>query len=804
MRHWLPLSAGVLWLAFSLPAQALGLDAPSETSALNRPLHVVLPLTDSRGLDARDVTVRVADADAYRRVGLVPSALGDTLDARIETTGSRLSIVLESHRRVREPFVDLLLIVTWPGGEWQRQVSLLFDPADYVGAPSLLGGSDAVDPGGYVSAPAMAGRSGAVDSIETGQRRTTASDGRGDAWPATLRVRPGSTLSSLADGLASHGVARRSAMLALYRTNPDAFVDGDANRLRAGVTLEVPARAEILAIDMTEALVTLAPANAPGVDRDAPRESPPSEVVALRQRLAALVDTSERQRETIDALTQERDRLLARAPSDVVPDETPSPEPAAIDAARAVATSERARDVASDDGEIASAAPRDAAAESTDEAPPAATPAIAPPAVASEGAAGEVTLMAFLSEQAPWLGAALLAPLLLVGWRQRRRRAGSDETIADTPPRSPKKPTADAEGASISQADILIAYGRHAEAREWLEQRLAKGEAPKQRLGLIRALGELRDMEAMEQAFREMPDDTPRQRRQEAQSLVDHYRARYVDESWAEATGDEAEPDGDSQESPASGLAVEDDSVPNDKGEDLERVERVDREEQLEREERVRQEWRSELEERTESDERGESDVRIERGEVAPPLATDDDAASASKGSRLDAAVRAETSDTAAREPFAAWQGASDGMANSPASATIDYVPPTLELDAASSRVEAAADNENAMPVVTFPPLSGSVLAAGTPGEVSAGSDVGTLAHREEELRRVDERLSEEREADERDADVRGASAAGDGSFDSTARSAGASTSGRRDTIPVGWEVEEVEFEPSHRDNDRS
>ncbi|MBS0194458.1 MAG: hypothetical protein JSR34_09440 [Proteobacteria bacterium] len=73
------------------------------------------------------------------------------------------------------------------------------------------------------------------------------------ASKSTLSVDRGQTLSSIAGQMQTPGVSLNRVMIALQRANPDAFVGGNINRLKAGVELRVPDAAAMAAITPDEA-----------------------------------------------------------------------------------------------------------------------------------------------------------------------------------------------------------------------------------------------------------------------------------------------------------------------------------------------------------------------------------------------------------------------------------------------------------------------------------------------------------------------------------------------------------------------
>jgi pilus assembly protein FimV len=66
-------------------------------------------------------------------------------------------------------------------------------------------------------------------------------------------VRNGDTLAGIAAGLSSQADSLDQAMLALLRTNPEAFIDGNINRLKAGAVLRTPTADELSRISTSEA-----------------------------------------------------------------------------------------------------------------------------------------------------------------------------------------------------------------------------------------------------------------------------------------------------------------------------------------------------------------------------------------------------------------------------------------------------------------------------------------------------------------------------------------------------------------------
>lgn len=812
MRRWLTMMAGGLCLAMASSVQALGVGDPQQVSPLNRPLHVVLPLTDAGGLAASRISVTVADAAAYRQAGLTRSALADTVSAKVVRQDGELTLVLDSPRRVREPFLDLLLVVTWPDGQWQRGVSLLFDPVDYASSPPLLEGDVSVS-----------SRQATIPPVSAPMPVRTAT-GAPHAWPARLRVQPGDSLSGLAASLLPRaGISRQALMVTLFQSNPAAFIDGDISRLRAGVDLTVPAievvaglsrgdavtrlRALVGRADEEHPLVGIAgqrPASGRAGATDAPRS------VSSELRLAELTAETERQRATIDALKAERDELrgalaAAASPSGeqpagaATPNEETMPEspPAGK---RPDGEKPAGRTVAVSDPAVVAAVAA-SSATSVASGVETATPAASSPGVV-RASVPPASMGGALVDHLDWIGGGVLLLLLaLWGFQRRRRQAGgdglpgADETSQDkaTEIRAKRQPAkasplrraaagdGDTGSVSISQADIYMAYGRHAEARDWLRQHLAEREDAQLRLGLLRALGELRDMDALEVALSGFGADATPEQRREGQTLVDDYRARHVEESWQEATGDGVEEDGD-------------------------------------------QEWLAEVDD---VDALFESQALHTLPE-APALDEDDGVAtpetppSRERGLRsdIDAIHRQGTRGKTEAKRRDAMSvsfddeaiAALDVSATSPLVARIDYEAPTLERE--TERTDAALSSSATKPVADFPALSLAPTSLEStslePMEYSLAPAEGPLAASEkrESGSGAVASAGPASESLEDEANNSGMGLAGDtpghpGIAGIASRPRGEGALASRREVPAGRDVEEVEFRSSHRDNGR-
>lgn len=233
----------------SAPAWSLGVGEARVASALGAPLRAIIPLTDTQGVSPQALTVSLADAEGYRRVGLQRSLLLDGLALTVVPQSGGLAVRVRSERPVREPYLDLLVELGGPDGRQRRQVTLLFDPPGF-GSQSVI---------------STTSRSASLQQTD-GDRETAVSlppapapdTSSGPSRAAVEReagyVNVGETLWRVATRLRPDaGISMSQMMMALRDANPAAFPGGNINRLRAGYVLDVPSREQIVARSAQEA-----------------------------------------------------------------------------------------------------------------------------------------------------------------------------------------------------------------------------------------------------------------------------------------------------------------------------------------------------------------------------------------------------------------------------------------------------------------------------------------------------------------------------------------------------------------------
>ena len=218
-------------------SQAAGLGAINVFSGLGQPLRAEIEL-NATPEELKSLTAVVASPDAFRRANLQYSAAMTSLRLAVEPRGSRAVVKLTSDRPLNEPFVDVLLELNWASGSLLREYTFLLDPVP-VAAPAPV-------------PPPVAARPAPVATPVVAPQPVAAVSRQGSA-AGTYPVRRGDTLRRVAEANRPADVTLDQMLIALFRDNPNAFDEGNMNRLRAGSVLSIPDENAVRAIEPSAA-----------------------------------------------------------------------------------------------------------------------------------------------------------------------------------------------------------------------------------------------------------------------------------------------------------------------------------------------------------------------------------------------------------------------------------------------------------------------------------------------------------------------------------------------------------------------
>ena len=300
-------------LAWSLPAHALTLGKFQVQSAMGEPLRAEVEITQHTPDELRGLQAQLAAPRSFQQAGMEfnPALAGVTATVENRADG-RHYIVLNGRNPIQDSFIDLIFEAQWSTGRLVKNHALLLNSAtstnfsrqtplptpvyqpDVIASPVTVGrtSTPAITPSASLSTTPSSVEVNAdqvpvyrFDSPETApaavvNRPTTLSTApviqntqpfsrvtpvnsyasRNESYASggdSLSVNPGDTASNLLMGRMPANVSLDQMLLALARANPNAFIEGNVNLVRAGSVLRIPKASEATQISRAEARQTV-------------------------------------------------------------------------------------------------------------------------------------------------------------------------------------------------------------------------------------------------------------------------------------------------------------------------------------------------------------------------------------------------------------------------------------------------------------------------------------------------------------------------------------------------------------------
>lgn len=297
----------VLSLFLSGMAGAVSMGGADVDSALGQPLRVKVAIETASKAEANSLSARLATPDTYKSAGIDYPFHLPALSFHLEkdTTAEKTLLTITSVKPVNDPFVRLLVEVSWLSGKLLREYTFLLDPPNYVVDPSLpsvvmpiepvitnvpglplvgdtmpmesetmvakdgeVSGKEPitaaismpekveVEPIADVNGPAATPGTGssAATAIDAPQMAAGAVSTEHQVLPVPpILTRRGDTLASIAKRVKPPEVSLERMLLALYRANARAFDNKNMNQLKVGRVVRIPELEEINTITLSEA-----------------------------------------------------------------------------------------------------------------------------------------------------------------------------------------------------------------------------------------------------------------------------------------------------------------------------------------------------------------------------------------------------------------------------------------------------------------------------------------------------------------------------------------------------------------------
>ncbi len=240
---------------------AAGLGRITVQSGLGQPLRAELEVTAARD-EISSLTAKLASADAFRIAGIdYQAALSSVQFSReVKERNGRRYIEMVSDKPINEPFVDMLIELSWSSGRLVREYTFLLDPPELLKAPPVPAMSPEVKTveRAPVMIPAMSAGKSVADAPALAVNRPTTAPATPRQSPTsgdgnTRKVVSGDTLGKIAAQTKPEGISLDQMLVALFQNNKEAFSGDNMNRLKAGKILTIPSAEEAGKVQKAEA-----------------------------------------------------------------------------------------------------------------------------------------------------------------------------------------------------------------------------------------------------------------------------------------------------------------------------------------------------------------------------------------------------------------------------------------------------------------------------------------------------------------------------------------------------------------------
>jgi pilus assembly protein FimV len=205
----------------SLSAHALTLAGIEVQSHKGEPLRAEISVSSATAEEWGQLAIRLAPAERFSQLGLIfTPAVGQLQIELLETSDGQKRIRLFSPQAFSENFVDLLIEAQTTSGKWVKAFTLMLKPAPVkADAPVKL---------------------------------PLAASPQAQA-PTEHVVQIGESASQIIQKWLSEDMSTQQMLLALLKNQPDAFIQGNVNLLRAGAVLKAPSTTAVRAINAEDA-----------------------------------------------------------------------------------------------------------------------------------------------------------------------------------------------------------------------------------------------------------------------------------------------------------------------------------------------------------------------------------------------------------------------------------------------------------------------------------------------------------------------------------------------------------------------
>jgi pilus assembly protein FimV len=216
----------IFLIGFSFSAQSLTLAGIEVQSHKGEPLRAEVSVLNASPEEWGQLVVKVAPAERFNQLGLVYTPSVGQLQIQLyETKEGQQRIRLSSNQNFSDNFVDLLIEAQTASSTSVKAFTLMLKALpNKAFSPVQLAAAPAQTP--IAQAPTL---------------------------PAEHVVQKGESASQIIQKWLTEDMSTQQMLVALLKNQPDAFIEGNVNLLRAGAVLKAPSAMAVSAINPEEA-----------------------------------------------------------------------------------------------------------------------------------------------------------------------------------------------------------------------------------------------------------------------------------------------------------------------------------------------------------------------------------------------------------------------------------------------------------------------------------------------------------------------------------------------------------------------
>ena len=262
----------LLWIVvastLSTYVSAVGMGGINVASALGQPLKADIELVAVNKAEKTSLVARLASPDIYKGTGL-EYPYGNKFRFQVESRANgEPYLKVSSAQPINDPFVSLLVEITWSSGKLLREYTFLLDPPDYVAeqpkpvevqavAPAVQAAppDTAAEPVEQVAPVATAPIEKPAEKpmMAAPAKSAAAKPAEKNVVSGNITVHRGDTLNKIAMQNKPAEVSLERMLVALYRANAGQFDGKNMNRIRAGKVLRLPDQSELMGVAQSDA-----------------------------------------------------------------------------------------------------------------------------------------------------------------------------------------------------------------------------------------------------------------------------------------------------------------------------------------------------------------------------------------------------------------------------------------------------------------------------------------------------------------------------------------------------------------------